>query len=300
MNSKSKISTVLINESALIFVHNIVIQLNQTWYNNAWSNNSKDSSIFNMNWKLLTGVEELWQGGAWMYHDKFTCTYDTNGNTLTDLCENWQSGSWVNFWIYTYTYDINGNMLTNTNANWQSNSWLNSWRYSYTYDMNGNMLTNLLEAWQSNAWVNNERYTYSYDVNGNSISGKYEQWQNGNWQPGQGNLYLYSNRVDVYSFSGVYRYEASFVSFITGIVNMQADNNDFAVYPNPASDRVFINYNERQDIKIQIYNVIGGCLQQRELCSGTNEIDISSLMKGIYVIKLTGANWTGQKKLIKE
>lgn len=27
MNSKSKISTVLINESALIFVHNIVIQL---------------------------------------------------------------------------------------------------------------------------------------------------------------------------------------------------------------------------------------------------------------------------------
>jgi uncharacterized protein (TIGR02145 family) len=72
------------------------------------------------------------------------------------------------------------------------------------------------------------------------------------------------------------------------------------IYPNPASERVYIYCEERKDFKMQVYNMIGECVLQRELDRGTNEIDIHSLSKGIYVIKLTGTNWTGQKKLIKE
>lgn len=85
----------------------------------------------------------------------------------------------------------------------------------------------------------------------------------------------------------------------TGIkdINFQEKLN---IYPNPAIDLVYINCAEKQNLKMQIYNVVGECVLQRELNSGTNNIDISSLSKGIYIIKLTATNWTIQRKLTKE
>jgi uncharacterized protein (TIGR02145 family) len=72
------------------------------------------------------------------------------------------------------------------------------------------------------------------------------------------------------------------------------------IYPNPVFDRVYINYNETKNAKMQIYNVVGECVLQRELRRGTNEIDISSLPKGIYIIRLIGEDNAFQQKLIKE
>ncbi|MFA4851475.1 MAG: FISUMP domain-containing protein [Bacteroidales bacterium] len=72
------------------------------------------------------------------------------------------------------------------------------------------------------------------------------------------------------------------------------------IYPNPVIDRVYIDCAERQDLKMQIYNVVGECVLQRALNSGTDDIDVSSLSKGIYVIQITGADWTVQRKLTKE
>jgi hypothetical protein len=72
------------------------------------------------------------------------------------------------------------------------------------------------------------------------------------------------------------------------------------MYPNPANDNVYIDCAEMQDLKMQIYNIIGERILQRELTTSTNEININLLSKGIYIIKLTGADWTVQRKLIKE
>ena len=51
---------------------------------------------------------------------------------------------------------------------------------------------------------------------------------------------------------------------------------------------------------MQIYNVVGECVLQRELSSGTNDIDVSFLLKGIYVIKITDTDLIIMQKLIKE
>ena len=83
-------------------------------------------------------------------------------------------------------------------------------------------------------------------------------------------------------------------------INDNSIDKHIQIYPNPTIDKVFINISKRQDLKMQIYNVVGECVLQRELNSGTNEIDISYLTTGIYVIKLTGTDRTFQQKLIKE
>ena len=83
-------------------------------------------------------------------------------------------------------------------------------------------------------------------------------------------------------------------------INDNSINKNIQIFPNPATDREFINISKRQDLKMQIYNVVGECVMKRELISGKNEIDVSPLSKGIYVIKITGADLTVQRKLTKE
>jgi uncharacterized protein (TIGR02145 family) len=82
------------------------------------------------------------------------------------------------------------------------------------------------------------------------------------------------------------------------------NNNNFPkninIYPNPAIDHVIIDCGEKQNIGISIYNIVGKLLFQKESKSSSNEIDIGSLSKGIYVIQITGSDWTVKRKLIKE
>ncbi|MFH1296819.1 MAG: T9SS type A sorting domain-containing protein [Bacteroidota bacterium] len=72
------------------------------------------------------------------------------------------------------------------------------------------------------------------------------------------------------------------------------------LYPNPAIDRVYIDYTETKKVTMQVYNIIGECVLQSELMGGRNEIDAGKLSKGVYVIQIIGKNWKAQRKLTKE
>jgi uncharacterized protein (TIGR02145 family) len=85
---------------------------------------------------------------------------------------------------------------------------------------------------------------------------------------------------------------------VTKIDDTYYDDN-IKIYPNPAFDQIDIVINESQIINMQIYNMIGACVLQKELSSNNYTINISSLPKGIYIIKLFISNLVIQKKLIK-
>ena len=71
------------------------------------------------------------------------------------------------------------------------------------------------------------------------------------------------------------------------------------IYPNPATDKIYIINTENLNFNIHIYNCAGECVLKSELNSLVNMVDISSLMNGIYIIKLTGVNIMIKQKLIK-
>jgi uncharacterized protein (TIGR02145 family) len=72
------------------------------------------------------------------------------------------------------------------------------------------------------------------------------------------------------------------------------------IYPNYTSDKIFINCANRHDFKMKVYNIVGKCLYQCDLTSGINEIDINSLTKGIYFVRLIGIDNTIHQKIVKE
>ncbi len=78
------------------------------------------------------------------------------------------------------------------------------------------------------------------------------------------------------------------------------DNNTFNIYPNPASDQLFIEYPEIQKTSLQIFNAVGQLSHEVELnCKQSNSIysiDISILPAGFYLLRVYGIS----KKFIKQ
>lgn len=75
-------------------------------------------------------------------------------------------------------------------------------------------------------------------------------------------------------------------------------NASINIYPNPSSDRVYIQSLNKKEIKMQIFNAIGQLMQQEVLHNGLNEINIKALKKAYYFICLSGEDGILQKKLI--
>jgi uncharacterized protein (TIGR02145 family) len=87
---------------------------------------------------------------------------------------------------------------------------------------------------------------------------------------------------------------------INGIMEGINPEGQIYIYPIPATDRVFLNNVNLQNATLRIFSIIGTCVTQQELSIGTNEIDISFLSSGIYLIFVSNPDTTFQKKLIKE
>jgi hypothetical protein len=67
---------------------------------------------------------------------------------------------------------------------------------------------------------------------------------------------------------------------------------DISIYPNPSSDTVYIDVNYSQ-LKVVVYDILGKQVMNKSI---TNNIDISQLEKGVYILQLSdGAKVTTQR-----
>ena len=87
------------------------------------------------------------------------------------------------------------------------------------------------------------------------------------------------------------------VSQLVGIAENNLEHN-FSVYPNPASDNLFVIMSEAKNLIL--YNSLGEEVSNWNLSAGTNEINISDLSSGIYFLELKTESGVVMKKIIKE
>ncbi|MCG1037382.1 T9SS type A sorting domain-containing protein [Polaribacter sargassicola] len=75
-------------------------------------------------------------------------------------------------------------------------------------------------------------------------------------------------------------------------------SSKISIYPNPANDFVKISTLETIDT-VDVYNLIGKkVISSKNLIE--NSVDISTLAKGVYMLKITSGNSVASKKLIKK
>ena len=92
--------------------------------------------------------------------------------------------------------------------------------------------------------------------------------------------------------------EQSFAILITDL-NEFLPEKDFTFYPNPAREKITIQYEDEDKVEFRIF-----CLNGQEVHTGmvisNGTIDISSLTKGIYFILFDSESGQILHKLIKE
>ncbi len=90
---------------------------------------------------------------------------------------------------------------------------------------------------------------------------------------------------------------------ITGINENNNSNQQWSIYPNPVSDKIYIK-SEKQyksnKINLSIYDIDGRVLIQKTKISFNDEIDVSMLTKGMYLVEIENSNGKSSDKFIKE
>jgi hypothetical protein len=102
-------------------------------------------------------------------------------------------------------------------------------------------------------------------------------------------------------YSGsVYIDYVAMVNDITGIQDI-TEENQIKIYPNPASENVFINFAEIKDVQsISVYNALGKKIKESIIQASPYELNLDELNKGIYFVILKDSKGLQLiKKLIK-
>ncbi|MBP1841275.1 T9SS type A sorting domain-containing protein [Formosa algae] len=78
---------------------------------------------------------------------------------------------------------------------------------------------------------------------------------------------------------------------------------EVSIYPNPASDLLFINLENNSlnsnKTKISLYNVAGQKVKETELTSPKMELNVSSLSSGLYILNIKDDTKSLSKRIIK-
>lgn len=72
---------------------------------------------------------------------------------------------------------------------------------------------------------------------------------------------------------------------VTGIENINSDENKFSVFPNPASGNLIIQNNTGLSFQLEVYNSIGEKIMAETFSGRMNTINLSSHSNGIYFYK---------------
>jgi len=85
----------------------------------------------------------------------------------------------------------------------------------------------------------------------------------------------------------------------TSIENLSFQN-EIQIFPNPATDRVIISFEEIRNYHLSIYDMMGNSLYEQKLVDKMNYLEIAFLPKGTYLIKLISEHHVVSYKFIKQ
>ena len=94
----------------------------------------------------------------------------------------------------------------------------------------------------------------------------------------------------------------SFDNFITSVPERTIKSTLFSLFPNPAADIVTINIDgiSSEDITLNIYDVLGFLVKTDILLQNQQQINVSDLKSGIYLVEVKSEEFLGRQKLIIE
>lgn len=92
--------------------------------------------------------------------------------------------------------------------------------------------------------------------------------------------------------------DVNITNVILGIENNLIENQEFSIYPNPTSDKIFIDMKDYiGEIHLKIIDMNGNVLIKQ---TNNSEINVSELMSGIYFLEISTKSKVLRKKVFKQ
>jgi len=222
--------------------------------------------------QLTNELEKLWYGSSWEDYSRTTYTYYENELLHEELFERFND-DWENVVKLTSIYDDNNLLISYESHAYDGVSTLDE----YTYNENGDELTYILSEWiDDDHWSPFYKVSDFYDENFNQT----EYWSE-------------NREISGGAWTNFLKEEYTWNSFQTA--NLESFNTKINIYPNPASEKILIDYNSNKIFNVEMFTILGKKVKELK---NTKKIDVSDLKSGIYFMKISNQNFNYTKKII--
>ncbi|MEZ4817155.1 MAG: S8 family serine peptidase [Flavobacteriaceae bacterium] len=110
---------------------------------------------------------------------------------------------------------------------------------------------------------------------------------------------LYNNPTNQMGY-GIANFQAAYNSLHNLGIEEQFLKENFAVYPNPVSDRLNVSFPKNvSQATVTMFNILGKKVLEVEVTSRNNQVVLSSLPQGVYIAKVVSEETKNSFKIIK-
>lgn len=254
-----------------------------TWsvYFEDWEENLKLNINYDSLGNIKNKIKYMWEYDLliWESKEKHTFQYDNISN-MTEQTHFITDGlfDWINNWKIEYAYYENDYLETETHYTWFENeSWFEDYKFNYTYDDQNRIIikTGLTFDWDQLIWENHflTKYEYLDDQLINKVIFFTWDTQNSQWRNFEKYHYYYP-----------------------GFTNVSGAENNFEVivYPNPANEKIYIEFNDFQnaELNIVLYDVLGKEIERKQIKNQGKliEFETQNFLPGIYFLNTNYGN----------
>ncbi len=158
------------------------------------------------------------------------------------------------------------------------------------------------------AAINGDGTIFSVDTNGNSPKDLFD-FNNLTGADPWGDLTLLGNKLFGMTYYGGTDSVGVIFSFnyvTAGINELKTNSEEVKVFPNPSNSSITVQLEltQKQDMEFVLYNSIGKVVYDKTLSEEqgliNQEINVSLLSEGLYLLKVNEGNQFFTKKIIKE
>ena len=287
----------------------LMIETNWNTNVNQWELTYKKAYVYNDFWEISVINDYHWEDDTqeWINGDSIVYNYDSNNFIELVLVYEWDNDNseWKENTKKEYTCDGSGNVTERiiSYMNYNTNEWSTYSKREYGFDTNANPTQEILYSWEESKgfWDEDYKYEYTYNLDyelSDMILPPLFYYNPDNFE----NISNMAIDYQKYYFSGSWYVEKKATYYyseqnVTGISNIS--EMGINIFPNPVKDKFIIN-TTGSDLEIESLSLINVAGFEQEIDQIGNQINISHLAGGIYLLKLEFSDGsTAIKKIVK-
>ncbi len=276
----------------------------------AWEEGMKSVFTYDGSKHVLTNTTQMLMGTDWLDFMKATSTYNNGKLTKMVIQSSDFMGGFANSSQNTITYNADGTENQTIAQKWNPmGQWDNASRMTNTYNGSKLITLELNEKWIGTAWQNESKISNTYNANATLKESVSESWSGSAWTSLSKDIFSYLNNggldqiitMDWNNTGSTWnnKTRTTFNGYTFGTQVVDLSSHKLKVYPNPFEDQLIIEQGSLGEHGIQVFNSTGQLVNSFKTYESVTELNLGSLKKGVYFMKIQSQKSEQIIKLLK-